>query len=137
MERTLSIIKPNATKRNLIGKILAMIEESGLEIVSTKMLRLRKEQAEGFYEVHRGKPFYEELVKFMCSGPVVVSVLQGDNAIERYRKLMGATNPENAEPGTIRALYAESMQQNAVHGSDAPETAEYEIKFFFSDNELV
>ncbi|GAB4291395.1 MAG: nucleoside-diphosphate kinase [Myxococcota bacterium] len=137
MERTLSIIKPDATKRGLTGKILAMIEESGMKIVAMKMLRLRREQAQGFYAVHRGKPFFNDLVEYMCSGVVVVSVLEGEGAIGRYRELMGATNPSKAAPGTIRALYGETIQENSVHGSDAPETASYEISFFFSQSETV
>ena len=137
MQSTLSIIKPDATERNLVGAILKMIEEAGLRIVATKMLHLTKCEAEGFYAVHKEKPFFGELTDYMCSGPVVVSVLEADNAITRYRELMGATNPEKAEPGTIRKTYAKNLQCNSVHGSDAPETAAYEIGYFFNALEQV
>lgn len=137
MQRTLSIIKPDATERNLIGAIFKMIEESGLRIVGMKMLHLTKCEAEGFYAVHKEKPFFGELTEYMCSGPVVVSVLEGENAITRYRQIMGATNPEKADPGTIRKTYAKDLQCNSVHGSDAPETAAYEIGYFFNALELV
>lgn len=135
-QRTLSIIKPDATMRNLTGEILAMIEKSGLRIVGMKRIRLTVQEAEGFYAVHKDKPFFGELTAFMASGPVVVSVLEGENAISRYRELMGATNPANAAPGTIRKCYAQSIDANSVHGSDAPETAREEIAYFFSTTEL-
>jgi nucleoside-diphosphate kinase len=135
-ERTLSIIKPDAVRRNLSGAILKMIEESGLRIVAMKRLRLSRQEAEGFYAVHRERPFFSELTAYMASGPVVVSVLEGESAIQRYRELMGATNPANAAPGTIRKLYAESLQANSVHGSDGPDTAKTEIGYFFSEREL-
>ncbi len=131
MEKTLSIIKPDAVKANKIGAILEMIEASGLEIVATRMLHLSQKEAEGFYEVHKERPFFKDLVAFMTSGPVVVSVLRGDDAISRYRKLMGATNPEEADAGTIRKKFASNIEQNACHGSDAPETAAVEIAYFF------
>jgi nucleoside-diphosphate kinase len=137
VERTLSIIKPDAVSRGLVGKILQCIEESGLEIIALRRLRLGTRQAEEFYAVHRERPFYSSLVKFMTSGPVVVSVLQGENAIRRYRELMGATNPEEAAPGTLRAEFATDVERNAVHGSDAPETSAIEIPFFFSTRELI
>ena len=137
MQRTLSIIKPDATERNLVGAILKMIEEAGLRIVATKTLHLTKCEAEGFYAVHKEKPFFGELTDYMCSGPVVVSVLKGDNAIKRYREIMGATNPANADAGTIRKTYAKNLQCNSVHGSDAPETAAYEIGYFFNALEQV
>ncbi len=135
-ERTLSIIKPDAVGRNLIGEILAMIEKAGLRIVAMKRLRLSQKDAEGFYAVHRDKPFFGELTAYMASGPVVVSVLEGDDAITRYRDLMGATNPEKAAPGTIRKLYAKNIEANSVHGSDAPETAREEIAYFFNALEI-
>ena len=137
VQRTFSIIKPDATKRNLTGKVNAMIEDAGLRIVAQKRLHLTKEQAGEFYGVHKERPFYDDLVAFMTSGPVVVQVLEGENAIARYREVMGATNPKDAEAGTIRATFAESIDANTVHGSDAPETAAEEIKFFFSDDEIV
>ena len=137
MERTLSIIKPDATERNLIGAIMQMIEGAGLKVVAMKMLHLTKREAEGFYAVHKEKPFFGELTDYMCSGPVVVSVLEGENAIKRYREIMGATNPANADEGTIRKTYAKNLQCNSVHGSDAPETAAYEISYFFNALEIV
>ena len=136
-ERTLSIIKPDATRRNLTGKITAMLEEAGLRVVASKRLHLSREQAEGFYAVHRERPFFNDLVAFMTSGPVVVQVLQGEDAINKNRTVMGATNPANADEGTIRKLYAESLEANSVHGSDGPDTAAEEIPFFFSDDEIV
>ena len=136
-ERTLSIVKPDATRRNLTGKINAMLEGAGLRIVAQKRLRLTREQAEAFYAVHKERPFFRELVDFMISGPVVVQVLQGDNAIARYRDIMGATDPAKAAPGTIRKVHAKSIGENSVHGSDAPETAVKEIAQFFSENEIV
>ena len=137
VQRTFSIIKPDATKRNITGKVNAKIEEAGLRIVAQKRLRLSKEQAGGFYAVHKERPFYNDLVEFMMSGPVVVQVLEGENAIKAYRDVMGATNPAEADAGTIRAEFAESIDANTVHGSDAPETAAEEIKFFFTDAEIV
>ncbi len=137
IERTFSIIKPDATATNLTGAINAMIEKAGLRIVAQKRIRMTREQAERFYAVHRERPFFSELVAFMTSGPVVVQVLEGENAIAKYRDIMGATNPANAAEGTIRKVHAKSVGENAVHGSDAPETAEEEIAQFFSGNEIV
>jgi nucleoside-diphosphate kinase len=137
MERTLSIIKPDAVSRGLIGPVLQRIEEAGLQIVAVRMVRLSTAQAERFYAVHRERPFYQPLVKFMTSGPVVVSVLEADNAIQRYRDLMGATNPEEAAEGTLRREFGGNVERNAVHGSDSPETAGVEVSFFFSDLEIV
>jgi nucleoside-diphosphate kinase len=137
IERTFSIIKPDATKRNLTGKVNALIEDAGLRIVAQKRIRMTREQAEAFYAVHKERPFFGELVDFMISEPVVVQVLEGENAIARYREVMGATNPANAAPGTIRKEYALSVGENSVHGSDAPETAAVEIAQFFSGNEIV
>ncbi|RMC37769.1 nucleoside-diphosphate kinase [Paracoccus alkanivorans] len=136
-ERTLSIIKPDATKRNLTGKINAKFEEAGLRIVAQKRIKLSPEQAGKFYEVHKERPFYGELVEFMASEPVVVQVLEGENAIAKNREVMGATNPADAAEGTIRKEFALSVGENSVHGSDAPETAAQEIAFFFSGLELV
>ncbi len=135
-ERTLSIIKPDAVKKKVIGQIMARFEKVGLKIVATRMLHLSKEQAENFYAVHKARGFFKDLVDFMISGPVVVSVLEGDNAILKNREVMGATNPKEAAPGTIRADFAESIDANAVHGSDAKETAKVEIDFFFKPNEI-
>ncbi len=137
LERTFSIIKPDATKRNLTGKIIAKFEDAGLRVVASKRVRLSREQAEGFYAVHKDRPFFGELVDFMMSEPVVVQVLEGENAIARNREVMGATNPAEAAEGTIRKDFALSIGENSVHGSDAPETAAEEIKFFFSDAEIV
>ena len=137
IQRTFSIIKPDATARNITGKVNAKIEESGLRIVAQKRLLLTEAQASGFYAVHKDRPFYTDLVKFMMSGPVIVQVLEGENAIVAYRKVMGATNPAEADSGTIRAEFAQSIDANTVHGSDAPETASEEIKFFFAENEIV
>ncbi len=137
IERTLSIIKPDATRRNLTGKINARFEDRGLRIVAQKRLRLTREQAEAFYEVHKERPFYRDLVNFMTSGPVVVQVLEGENAVARYREIMGATNPESAAEGTIRKLYAKSIGENSVHGSDSQDNARLEITQFFSGNEIV
>ncbi|MGE4279151.1 MAG: nucleoside-diphosphate kinase [Magnetospirillum sp.] len=137
LERTLSIIKPDATRRNLTGKINARFEENGLRIVAQKRVRLTKEQAEGFYGVHRERSFFGELVSFMISGPVVVQVLEGENAMAKNREIMGATNPANAAAGTIRADFAESVEANSVHGSDSLENAAIEIAFFFSQCEIV
>ena len=136
-ERTFSIIKPDATARNLTGQIIARFEEAGLRIIASKRIHMTREQAEGFYAVHKERPFFNDLVSFMISGPVVVQVLEGDNAIARNREIMGATNPADADAGTIRKDFAESIEANSVHGSDAPETAAEEIKFFFMDSEIV
>jgi nucleoside-diphosphate kinase len=136
IERTLSIIKPDAVSKNLIGQIYARLEQAGLAIVAARMLRLTPQQAREFYEVHRERPFYADLVKFMTSGPIMVQVLQGESAIAKNREVMGATNPREAAPGTIRADFAENVERNAVHGSDGPETARSEIAFFFSDAEI-
>ena len=136
LERTLSIIKPDAVKKNLIGKILARFEAAGLRIVAARMMHLSREQAEGFYAVHRQRPFFRDLVQFMTSGPVLIQVLEGENAIARNRELMGATDPKKAERGTIRADFAESIDANAVHGSDAPETAATEIAYFFPSHSV-
>lgn len=133
IERTFSIIKPDAVAKNIIGEIYSRFEKGGLRIVAAKMLHLTREQAEGFYAVHKERPFYKDLVEFMTSGPVVVQVLEGENAIVKNRELMGATNPQDADPGTIRADFAETVDENAVHGSDAPETAAQEIEFFFGE----
>ena len=137
IERTFSIIKPDATKRNLTGKINAVIEGAGLRIVAQKRVKISQKQAEGFYAVHKERPFYKSLVGFMSSGPVVVQVLEGENAVAKYREVMGATDPAKAAPGTIRKLYAESIEANSVHGSDGPETAKTEIAFFFKPEEIV
>ena len=131
MERTLSIIKPDGVEKNIIGKIYSRFEKAGLKIVEAKMLHLSREQAEGFYAVHKERPFYNDLVDYMTSGPVMVQVLEGEDAINLNRKLMGATNPEDAEEGTIRKDFAESIERNAVHGSDGPDTAAVEIEYFF------
>jgi nucleoside-diphosphate kinase len=137
IERTFSIIKPDAVRRNLIGKVLAVFEEAGLRPVALKKIKMTRAQAEGFYAVHKERPFFGELVESMTSGPVVVQVLEGEGAILKNREVMGATNPANAAEGTIRKLYALSVGENSVHGSDAPETAVEEIKFFFNDDEIV
>lgn len=136
VERTLSIIKPDAVAKNVIGEIYSRFEKAGLQIVGARMLRLSREQAEGFYGEHKGRPFFPALVDFMTSGPVTVQVLEGDNAIALNRELMGATNPQEAEAGTIRADFAESIDANAVHGSDSPESAAREVAFFFAESEL-
>ena len=136
IERTFSIIKPDAVAKNVTGEIVSRFENNGLQVIASKMLHLSKEQAEGFYAVHAERPFYNDLVQFMISGPVVVQVLEGENAIMKNRELMGATNPAEAAAGTIRADFAKTVDENAVHGSDAPETAAVEIKYFFSDEEL-
>ena len=137
IERTFSIIKPDATTRNLTGAINAMIEGAGLRIIAQRRTRITREQAETFYAVHRERPFFRDLVEFMTSGPVVVQVLEGENAIARYREIMGATDPAKAAAGTIRKIHANSVGENSVHGSDAPETAQQEIAQFFSGNEIV
>ena len=136
IERTFSIVKPDAVGKNVIGQIYSRFEQAGLKIIASKMLHLSKEQAGAFYAVHKERPFYNDLVGFMVSGPVMVQVLEGENAIAKNREVMGATNPADAAPGTIRADFAETVDENAVHGSDAPETAAEEIAFFFSDAEL-
>jgi nucleoside-diphosphate kinase len=135
-ERTLSIIKPDAVGKNHIGEILSRFEKAGLKIVASKMKHLSREEAEGFYAVHKERPFFKDLVDFMISGPVVISVLEGEGAIGKNRDLMGATNPKEAAPGTIRADFADSIDANAVHGSDAKETAAVEIAFFFNDSDI-
>ncbi len=135
-EYTLSIIKPDAVAKNVIGEIYSRFEKAGLKVVAAKMAHLSKEQAEGFYAVHKERPFFKELVNFMISGPVMIQVLSGDNAILKHRDLMGATDPKNAAPGTIRADFADSIDANAVHGSDAKETAEFEIGYFFKPTEI-
>ncbi|GAB4137175.1 MAG: nucleoside-diphosphate kinase [Sphingomonadales bacterium] len=137
LERTFSIIKPDATRRNLTGKINAMLEQAGLRIVAQKRLWMTQADAETFYAVHKERPFFNDLVSFMTSGPVVVQVLEGDNAIARNREVMGATNPEQAAEGTIRKTFAESIEANSVHGSDSPENAAIEIAFFFAGREIV
>jgi nucleoside-diphosphate kinase len=137
LERTLSIIKPDATRRNLTGEIVARLEKAGLRVVAQRRMRLSKGQAEDFYEVHRARPFFRSLVEFMTSGPVVVQILEGENAVARNREVMGATDPAKAAAGTIRKDFAESIEANSVHGSDAPETAADEIRFFFSDLDIV
>lgn len=136
IERTFSIVKPDAVAKNVIGKIYSRFEDNGLSIVACKMLQLSSEQAEGFYAEHKGRPFFPALIEFMTSGPVTVQVLEGESAITKNRELMGATNPKEADAGTIRADFAESIDANAVHGSDSPESAAREIAYFFSDNEL-
>lgn len=137
IERTFSMIKPDATRRNLTGAITAKLEEAGLRVVASKRIHMTKAQAEGFYAVHRERPFFEELTTFMSSGPTVVQVLEGENAIAKNREVMGATNPANAEPGTIRKEFALSIGENSVHGSDGPDTAKDEIAYFFSQTEIV
>jgi nucleoside-diphosphate kinase len=136
VERTLSIIKPDGVQKNLIGEVYRRFEAAGLRIVAAKMLRLRRDQAEGFYAVHRQRPFFPDLVSYMISGPVVVQVLEGENAVQVNRDLMGATNPKQAAPGTIRADFASSIEENVVHGSDGPDTAKSEIGFFFAEAEI-
>ncbi len=136
-ERTFSIIKPDATRRNLTGAVTKMLEDAGLRVIASKRIRMTREQAEGFYAVHRERPFFNGLVAFMTSGPVVVQVLEGENAVARNREVMGATNPAQADEGTIRKVHAESIEANSVHGSDSPENAKTEIAFFFSDDEIV
>jgi len=131
VERTLSIIKPDAVAKNVIGKIYSRFEKAGLKVVEARMQHLTREEAEGFYDIHRGRPFFDDLVKFMTSGPIMIQALEGEDAIALNRKLMGATNPAEAEPGTIRADYAKTIDANAVHGSDGPDTAKTEIAYFF------
>ena len=137
MSRTFSIIKPDATKRNITGSINKIIENNNLVIVAQKRIKLSKEQAEGFYDVHSDRPFFPDLIEYMTSGPVIVQVLEGDNAVEKYRKIMGATNPENAVSGTIRKEYALNIQENSVHGSDSDANAQIEIKYFFNESEII
>ena len=136
VERTLSIIKPDAVSKNVIGEIYSRFEKAGLRIIAAKMKQLTRDDAEGFYAVHKARPFFNDLVQFMISGPVMIQVLEGEAAIAKNRELMGATNPKEAAPGTIRADFAVSIDENAVHGSDGPETAEQEIRYFFGDDEL-
>ena len=135
--RTFSIIKPDATRRNLTGAVTKMLEDAGLRVVASKRIQMTREQAEGFYAVHKERPFFGELVEFMISGPVVVQVLEGEDAVARNRKVMGATNPADADEGTIRKAYAESIEANSVHGSDSEENAKIEIDFFFDEDEIV
>ena len=137
IERTLSIIKPDAVAKNVIGQIYARFEAAGLKVIAARMAHLSRQEAEQFYAVHKERPFFKDLVKFMISGPVVVQVLEGEGAIQKNRDVMGATNPANAAPGTIRKEFAESIEANSVHGSDAPDTAANEIKFFFRDLDIV
>ena len=137
VERTLSIIKPDAVRNNVIGKILQRFEENNLRIVASKMIHLTQEKAEGFYDIHRDKPFFPNLVEFMTSGPVIVQVLEGENAVNKNREIMGATNPADAAIGTIRKDFAKSIDENAAHGSDAPETAKVEIAYFFNEDEIL
>jgi len=136
-ERTFSIIKPDATRRNLTGAITKMLEDAGLRVVASRRIRMTRDQAEGFYAVHKERPFFNDLVTFMTSGPVVVQVLEGENAVARNREVMGATNPAQADEGTIRKIHAESIEANSVHGSDSPENAKIEINFFFRPDEIV
>ncbi|HEY5624417.1 MAG TPA: nucleoside-diphosphate kinase [Gammaproteobacteria bacterium] len=135
-ERTLSIVKPDGVQKNLIGEVYRRFEEAGLQVIAAKMMHLRKEQAEQFYDIHRERPFFADLVTYMTSGPVMIQVLEGENAIARNREIMGATNPSEADPGTIRADFATSIEENVVHGSDAPSSAAVEIAFFFGGAEM-
>ena len=137
MDQTFSIIKPDATKRNITGGVNKLIEESGLRIIAQKRIKLTNEQAENFYSVHKDKPFFRDLIEYMTSEPVIVQVLSGENCVEKYRSVMGATNPENADNGTIRKLFALNIQENSVHGSDSKENAKIEIDFFFKPEEIV
>jgi len=137
MNRTFSIIKPDATKRNITGSINKIIEQSNLVIIAQKRIKLSKEKAEGFYSVHRQKPFFQDLIQYMTSGPVIIQVLEGDNAVANYRKIMGSTNPDNADDGTIRKLYGLNIQENSVHGSDSDENAKIEISYFFDESEII
>ena len=137
MDKTFSIIKPDATKRNITGSINKVIEQNNLRIIAQKRIKLSLEQAENFYDIHKDKPFFSDLIEYMTSEPVVVQVLSGNNAVEKYRSIMGATNPENAEEGTIRKLFALNVQENSVHGSDSDENAKKEIDFFFKSEEIV
>ena len=137
MNRTFSIIKPDATKRNITGSINKIIEDNDLNIIAQKRIKLSKDKAEGFYAIHKEKPFFSDLIDYMTSGPVIVQVLEGENAVEKYRKIMGATNPEDAYDGTIRNKYALNIQENSVHGSDSDENAKIEINYFFDDGEII
>ena len=137
MNKTFSIIKPDATKRNITGSINKIIEENNLRIVAQKRILLTKQKAEGFYAIHKDKPFFNDLIDYMTSGPVIIQVLEGENAVSQYRKIMGATNPEHAEKGTIRKEFAKNIQENSVHGSDSDENAEIEIQYFFNNDEIV
>jgi len=137
MNRTFSIIKPDATKRNITGAINKIIEDNNLTIVGQKRIKLSKEKAEGFYHIHKDKSFFNDLIDYMTSAPVIIQVLKGENAVNQYRKIMGATNPENADAGTIRKEFALNIQENSVHGSDSEENAEIEIKYFFDDSEIL
>ena len=137
MSRTFSIIKPDATKRNITGSINKIIEENNLIIVAQKRIKLSKEKAEGFYSIHKEKPFFNDLIEYMTSGAVIVQVLEGENAVEKYRNIMGSTNPENAEDGTIRKKHALNIQENSVHGSDSEENAKIEINYFFNNDEII
>ena len=137
MDQTFSIIKPDATKRNITGSINKVIEQNGLRIIAQKRIKLTNEQAENFYSVHKERPFFNDLIQYMTSEPVIVQVLSGENCVENYRSIMGATNPENADEGTIRKLFALNIQENSVHGSDSKENAKIEIDFFFKSNEIV
>ena len=137
MNRTFSIIKPDATKRNITGSINKIIEDNNLVIIAQKRTKLTKEKAEGFYSIHKDKPFFNDLIEYMTSGPVIVQVLEGENAVEKYRKIMGSTNPENAEDGTIRKKHALNIQENSVHGSDSEANAKIEISFFFNEDEII
>ena len=137
MNRTFSIIKPDATKRNITGEINSIIEKNNLKIIGQKRIKLSKEIAEGFYIVHKDKPFFNDLIEYMTSGAVIIQVLKGDNAVDQYRKIMGATNPDNAETGTIRKEFALNIQENSVHGSDSEKNAEIEIKYFFDESEII
>ena len=137
MERTFSIIKPDATKRNITGSINQLIEQNGLRIIAQKRIKLSKDQAEGFYSIHKEKPFFNDLIDYMTSQPVIVQVLEGENCVEKYRSIMGATNPENAAEGTIRKKFALNVQENSVHGSDSNENAKIEIDFFFQSDEIL
>ena len=137
VERTLSIIKPDGVNRNLLGKIIAMFEEQGLSVVASRMQILSKHESEGFYQVHRARPFFGELTQYMCSGPVLLMVLEGDDAIVKNRQIMGATNPSDAAEGTIRKRFGKSIGENTVHGSDAPDTAAFEISWFFPGSEVI
>jgi nucleoside-diphosphate kinase len=136
IQRTLSIVKPDAVAKNAIGGVLGLVEKAGLKVIAAKMIHMSRAQAEGFYAVHRERPFFNDLTTFMSEGPVLVSVLQGENAIDRYRDVLGATNPDKAAPGTVRKLYGTNIERNAAHGSDAPETAAVEIGYFFNALEL-
>ena len=137
MSRTFSIIKPDATKRNITGSINKIIEDNNLKIIAQKRIKLSKQQAEGFYFIHKDKPFFNDLIEYMTSGPVIVQVLEGNNAVEQYRNIMGATNPENADEGTIRKEFALNIQENSVHGSDSDENAKNEIVYFFNEEEII